>query len=149
MVDYISSLQRGINAAQQAAKNRDEVGSVLENLNEQLKAAFEGKLEIGIFTKLNPLAAFIGFAGGQRKPESQFVGAKNPLAADQSPVELAGWKVDPSGYPIQLTIPEAEIYCENRTALEKGLQELLSQPDVGEKLYLLMARKPKPVVHED
>ncbi|UTL92003.1 hypothetical protein [Pseudomonas fluorescens] len=140
MVDFISSLEKGLDAAKQAESNKTEIRSVFGNLNKQLLSAFDGKLEIHIYTKTNPFAALVGISGGQAKPDYQFIGAKNPLAENKDTVEIAGWKLDPNGYPCKIISDDAEIYCENKEALEQALQHLLSRPDVGEKLYSLMKR---------
>lgn len=146
MVDFLGSLQKGLGAAQQAEKNKSEILSVFHVLNKQLSEAYQGKLSIEIFNRINPFAAIIGFAGAVPKPEYSFVGAKNHLAEDASPIELAGWKIDANGYPCQIITSDSEVYCEDKAALEKALQHLLSRPDVGEKLYTVLNRKLKVVV---
>ncbi|PRA16321.1 MULTISPECIES: hypothetical protein [Pseudomonas] len=149
MVDFIGSLQKGLSAAHMAEKNKLEINSVFSILNEQLFNAFEGKIKVGVYNRVNPFGGLLTFSSNKPKPESQFIGAKNPLAEDQSAVELAGWKIDANGYPCHIITADAETYCENKTALEYGLQYLLSLPDVGEKVLELLARKPKSVVKPD
>lgn len=144
MVDFISSLEKGLGAAQKAERNKAEIRSVFSNLNDQLLQAFDGKLEIHTYTKTNPFSVLVGISGGQPKPDYQFIGARNPLAENKDAVEIAGWKLDPNGYPCKIVSDESENYCENKEALEQALQHLLSRPDVGEKLYSLMKRKLKP-----
>jgi hypothetical protein len=145
MVDFIGSLNRGLSAAQQAEKNRSEIFSVLDVLNNQLLEAFGGKLRIEIYSKTNPFANFVNLTGSETKPLYSFLAAVNPLAASDKPSELAKWKLDPNGYPCQITTVEDELYCEDKTALERAIQDLLSRPDVGEKISSVMKLKLKPI----
>lgn len=140
MTDFIDSFNRGLAAAVQAGKNKQEINSVLETLSEQLSQASDGKLEISVYNKKLPFAFL---SGGDQKVEYQFLAAVNPLAASRVPAELARWKLDANGYPCQIKTSDSELYCEDKAALERALKELISNPDVGEKLYAVMKQKLK------
>lgn len=152
MVDFIKSFNRGLEAAQQAGRNKEEINAVISLLNEQLLKVSDGKLEIDIYTKSQPLAGFFSAMSAMNptaeapKPAYQFLAAVNPLSESKTPIELARWKLDPNGYPCQITTPDSEFYCEDRSALERGLQNLLSDPIVGEKIYSVMRQKLKDAV---
>jgi len=148
MVDFIGSLNKGLSAAQQAERNKVEIYSVFEVLNTQLVQGFDGKLEINTYTKANPFANIGVIINEPPKPGYSFIGAVNPLSETKSPSELARWKLDSNGYPCQIITSEDELYCENKEALERGLQDLLSRPDVGEKIYAVMKQKLKPTKSE-
>ncbi|MBA6091046.1 hypothetical protein H4C81_19470 [Pseudomonas monteilii] len=144
MVNFIESLKKGIDAAQKAEENREEINSVFRALNEQLHEAFEGKVEISTFTKSSPFSALMALSGDVKAAPLTFLGAINPLAEHKAPKELARWKMDPNGYPCQIITSEFEFYCENKQGLENGLQELLSSPIVGEHIYKLIKLPAKP-----
>lgn len=143
MVNFIDSLNKGISAAQKAEENRDEIYSVFRALNEQLHIEFKGKLEISTYTKTNPFSTLMGISGEPKAPYT-FIAAVNPLAESNTPKELAKWKMDSNGYPCQIITQDNELYCENKEGLERGLQELLSSPAVGETIYALIKLPIKP-----
>lgn len=145
MTDFIDSFNRGLAAAVQAGKNKQEIRSVLEALSEQLSQASDGKLEISVYNKQLPFAFL---ASGEQKVEYQFLAAVNPLATSKSPTELAKWKLDAHGYPCHITTSESELFCEDKAALERALKELISNPAVGEKLYAVMKQKLKDAQEE-
>jgi hypothetical protein len=63
--------------------------------------------------------------------------ASNPKVGGSRFKELARWKQAKEGYPCSLTWDKQERQCEDRTALEEALAELLKDPGIGEKLYAL------------
>jgi hypothetical protein len=147
MVDFIGSFNKGLSAAQQAEKNREEIFSVLEILNAQLTEVSAGTVQIDILEKSLPF--FDIMTGPKTGPRSYTIlAAYNPKAADYKPVELSKWKIDPNGYPCLIITQDDEIYCEDKSGLERGLQALISSPAVGEKLYAVMKQKQKPSEQE-
>jgi hypothetical protein len=143
MVDFIGSFQKGLDAAQKAEKNKQEIYSVLRVLNEQLMQVSDGKLEISIYTKSLPLLGLLSVVANEHKGAYSYLAAINPLAEKRDHVELAKWKLDSNGYPLLITTSDYDIYCEDKEAVEKALQDLISNPVVGEKLYSVMKQKPK------
>ncbi|KPN91689.1 hypothetical protein [Pseudomonas nunensis] len=144
MVDFIGSFNKGLSAAQQAEKNREEIYSVLESLNKQLEDASKGTVKIDVLQKTIPLFEMFTNPKTTAKPYS-FLAAFNPLAEIYKPSELAKWALDPNGYPCLITTEEGDIYCEDKSGLERGLQILISSPMVGEKIYSVMKQKLKAV----
>lgn len=146
MVDFITSFNKGLEAAKQAGQNKREIYSVIDVLNEQLSQVSEGKLEIGIYNKTQPFSHFIGIVSSTadaNKPIYQYLAAVNPLSESKAPSEIAKWKFDSNGYPCQISTSDFEFYCEDKAALERSLQNLLSDPTVGEKIYSVMSQKLK------
>jgi hypothetical protein len=81
------------------------------------------------------------------KPYS-VLAAVNPLAENYKPSELAKWKLDPNGYPCLITTEDDELYCEDKSGLERGLQALISSPAAGERIYTVMKQKLKAIDQE-
>lgn len=143
MVDFIGSFNKGLSSAQQAEKNRDEIHSVLEVLNHQLSEVSGGTVKIDILEK--SIAFFDLMASPKDSARTYTIlAAYNPLADSYKPVELSRWKIDQNGYPCLIITPDEEIYCEDKSGFERGLQTLISSPAVGEKLYSVMKQKQKP-----
>ncbi|MGE6473455.1 hypothetical protein [Serratia proteamaculans] len=142
MVDFIESFNKGLSAAQQAEKNKEEIFSVLDSLNKQLAQVSDGKVKIDILQKSVPLFEMFTNPKTTAKPYS-FLAAFNPLAEIYKPSELAKWHLDSNGYPCLITAEDGQIYCEDKSGLERGLQMLISSPEVGEKIYSVMKQKLK------
>lgn len=140
MVDFIGSFNKGLSAAQQSEKNKDEIRSVLEVLNKQLSEVSAGTVKIDILEKSVPFIELMTAPKGGPKTYT-VLAAYNPLADDYRPVELSKWKIDPNGYPCLIITSDEEIYCEDKSGFERGLQNLISSPAVGEKLYSVMKQK--------
>jgi hypothetical protein len=143
MVNFIDSFNKGISAAEKAIANKDEIDSVIEQLSDQLEQATAGKLKISIAEKQMPFNAFTGGISEliNRKTYWAIV-ASNPLASYQ-PKELAEWKFAETGYPCSIVLPDLEIYCEDKAALENALAKMLATPEAGKKLMAVIVQKPK------
>jgi len=140
MTDFIKSFEKGLDAAKTAEQNRNEMKSVFEELNQQLDRSTDGKLYIerrqffknSTFQDLPRLVHF------QEREKYTAVAATNKKIADYKDVELAIWKEDRNGYPCQIIYGDEDIFCEDKTALENGIKNLLRDPSVGDKLYKVM-----------
>lgn len=144
MVDFISSFQKGISAAQDAERNRKEISFVFKELNRQLDEATEGKIEIvrmdfdepskDVFT--NALAAMLN------SKKYRAIAVRHKIHKAFNAKELAKWRQGPAGYPCWLTTSDLDLACENRQALEQGLAALLSSPSAGEAMYQAIKFEP-------
>lgn len=145
MVDFTSSLKKGLDAAKQAEQNRAEVDAVFVELNDQIDAATDHKIAIVRSDIADPSTNVFG-AGLVSLFSEKRVGVlavRNKLDPTYSR-EVARWKQDPFGYPCKISAGEDEMSCENRVALERGLAWLLALPAVGEKVLKAMIHEPKP-----
>lgn len=52
--------------------------------------------------------------------------------------ELAIWKIGQNGYPCKINVSDSQLVCEDKSALESGLEQLLSGPIIGEKLFKII-----------
>jgi hypothetical protein len=149
MADYKEALQVGFAAAKKAEIARKEVLEVLEKLKTEVLAASDGKLlievrkfeepkEIG--SRFMPTVPNLATAYAQALRGKKYYSALmafNPIGEATRFRELARWKEAEDGYPCSLIWGDQEHQCEDRSALEEGLAELLRDPVVGEKLYAL------------
>jgi len=147
MADYIKALNEGFEAAKKADSARKEINQVLEKFREDILAGSKGKLlielkqweeELGTYERIMMGAAIGGSAG---KKTYTALTASNPMAEKKSYKELARWTQSKDGYPCSLIYGKQERQFEDRVALERGLADLLKDPNVGESLYLLINTK--------
>lgn len=138
MVDFKKYLTKGLSAAEKAEANKQEINSVFGELNRQLDEATDGKIEISRvkFYVSNTLADIANLRPRETYPA---IAAKNKRVKECDYKELARWKIDRNGYPCEIIIDHDKMYCEDKVALETNLQQLLSDPTVGDTLYKLMS----------
>ncbi|MDR9425715.1 MAG: hypothetical protein RI567_10590 [Marinobacter sp.] len=139
MADFKKYFTKGLSAAEKAESNKNEIDSIFEELNSQLDEATDGKIEISRvkFYVSNALADIASLM----KPRETYlaIAAKNKKVKGCDYKQLARWKIDRNGYPCVIIIDRDEMYCEDKVALESNLQQLLSDPTVGDTLYKLMS----------
>jgi hypothetical protein len=134
MVNFIESFNKGMSAAEKAIANKDEIDSVFEQLSDQLQQATGGKLKISIAEKQTPLVTFTASLTDIMNRKTYWaIVASNPLTPYQ-PTELAQWKFSENGYPCRIVLPNTEIFCEDKTALENALSKMIATPAAGKKL---------------
>lgn len=147
MIDFTASLQIGLSAAEKAEENRTEISSVFQELNNQLGAHTQGKIQIHraeFYASSNPFRITLF----EKRPTYWALAAQNPLLDDQTSIELAKWKQDPAGYPCEISLTSQSFYCEDKESLESALSELLKDSSVGEVLHKLMTT-PVLSIHQD
>ncbi len=76
---------------------------------------------------------------GQLRPDLAWICARNPLAADESPRQLATWQRAATGYPCTIAYGTRNVTCEDREALTIALNELLEDAWIGSQLELVLA----------
>jgi hypothetical protein len=144
MADFTSSFQKGIDAAKRAEQNRAEVDAVFAELNAQIGASTEQKIEIVRGTVADTVANALG-AGlaalftSKRVPALLVTNKKDP----QHLREIAKWKQDPYGYPCTISVDGDVMHCENRVGLERGLSQLLGSSAVGEAVLAALNHVPE------
>jgi hypothetical protein len=140
MVDFITSFNKGIDAAKTAEKNKKEIDSVFNSLNKQLKLESENTLFLKTETRYinNTFIDINLITTGKSRPTYSAIFASNPQIPDFEDKMLAIWKINRNGYPCVIHIGDNQLVCEDRPALESGLQELLSDPVVGDTLFKII-----------
>jgi len=145
MANFIDSFNKGIQAADQARANKEEIYSVIEELSTQLAGASDGKLKINVVEKTEALNTFALTAKDLFSRKTYFaIVATNPLAANSRAEELARWRIAETGYPCHVILPDTEMYCEDKKALEKALSRLIATPAAGKVLQSVMNQKSVP-----
>ena len=143
MANYIEALNQGFAAAKEAEIARKEIREVLDNLKSEIVKASDGKLLVEVRKVEEPeedvSKTVISRYYGALQPKKYYkaVIATNPKATKQIDKQLAIWKQSKEGYPCSLIWGKKEHQCEDRSALEECLAELLRDPLVGEQLYQL------------
>ena len=140
MADFIEFFHKGINSAKIADKNKDEIQSVFDRLNEQLSSESGGRLHIEPteFSTNSPLEDLSQLLLTQSRETYYVLAVRNPLALDSKANKLATWKMDRNGYPCRIDLDSNRMICEDKAALESNLQLLLSDPIVGDVIYKTM-----------
>ncbi len=142
MLDYVSSLEKGVSAAIAAEDNKKEIRSVFDEFREQVLDGTEGKIEIAIWdlSANTPLQNVVAAIANQPSLRGKYkaIAASNPLAEEHEPKELARWTQDRTGYPCKISFADTEYICEDKESLEHNLSLLLEDPLTGEKLHQLM-----------
>ncbi|WP_296267934.1 hypothetical protein [Pseudomonas sp. UBA6562] len=138
MAKFIESFNQGIHAADLAARNLEEIGSVISQLSDEVEIASSGKIKIEITQQNEPINRFTfqiedAFDGTRYEALTAF----NPVQPEHQE-ELARWKVSDSGYPCRIEFPDSEVFCEDRVSLENALAKLIATPAVGKKLKHLI-----------
>ena len=124
-----------------AIAKKDEIDSVIEQLSDQLQQATGGKLKISIVEKQMPLVGFTtSMEDFLNRKKYWAIVASNPLTSFQ-PKELARWRFSESGYPCRIVLPDTEIYCEDKAALEDALGKMIATPEVGKKLKAVIEQE--------
>lgn len=156
-MNYVKALEEGFVAAKKAEVARKEVEQVLTKLKDDLLAASDGKLlvEVRQFEErpnpaqgnaISPADLVAAMAKDmasayyrslQQPKIYKALAATNPKSSKQVWKELARWKQDEDGFPCALIWGKRERQFEDRESLEEGLADLLKDPGVGEKLYVL------------
>ncbi|MBR9905441.1 MAG: hypothetical protein GYB15_17345, partial [Gammaproteobacteria bacterium] len=141
MVDFKKFLEKGLSAAEKAEANKAEIDSVFEELNQQMDEATNGKIYISRveFYVNSPIADLASLANLRPREKYTAIAAKNRTIQDCEYKQLAKWKIDRNGYPCTIILDRDEMYCEDKTFLEKNLHRLLTDPVVCDQIYKLLS----------
>lgn len=133
MTNFISALKQGLDLAKIAEKNRAEIDGVFLELNEQLKSVSKNRLSIvrlqaGHIPPGSLLRSLVT-KGTDWGLYARFDGDGKVFTH-----HIAAWAQNPSGYPCRVEFSSTSYSCEDKSALERILKLLLSDPIVGEIL---------------
>jgi len=153
MADYGKALEQGIEAAKRAEAAKREIADVFEDLKIQVLAATSGRVLITVKERegMDLMEAMRRMPGLLRIP-SQFVSmeahepyrisACNPTTKQGNDFALAFLELDPAGYPCTISWGDRTNVCRDKEAVSECLAELLTDPTVGQQLYVLTRLKP-------
>lgn len=129
MVDFLSAVKRGIEAADQAAKDREEIAAVFAELNAQLSQATNDTVEISRREVLNAFEAITALSAGRVKEKKWCLVAASKIT--NASTEIAQWEQARTAYPCAIRFADNFFSCTNRQGLERALAMLLQDPIVG------------------
>lgn len=145
-MDFKNSLAAGLQAAQKARNNKEEIFSVIRELSDSIRDYSEGRVSLEItseqklarnqtvitaaasaFTGVNPYINYEALSLITRKDQTKTKEA------------IAEWRLDESdGYPCVISYGSEDVRCRNKEMLVKALNQLMSNASTGEVLLKLM-----------
>jgi len=144
MVDYFEAFKQGLDAAEAADRARKEIDTVFADLNQQLFESTGGKISIERREYEVPKSLWEAISiEFPPKPKEKYwaIVVFNPSVSKSPVKQLARWSIDRAGYPCKIVWGGEDHTCEDGEALENSFAELLRDPLVGEKLYVLLQLK--------
>ncbi|MGO2154589.1 MAG: hypothetical protein ACTH5V_02350 [Serratia proteamaculans] len=155
MKDFKNSVLAGITAAKKAADNRNEINSVIEELNSQIKEVSDDKASFGITsyyrqTNNNALVAFISIAERMTSQKSEQYNALCVFDNEgKNGIEIAEWSQDDYGYPCTIKYNGQKFFCSNKTELEESLAKLLKEVKAGNAILKQISKFDRQLKHSD
>lgn len=146
MVDFLTSINKGIEAAEVAAKNKAEIQSVIDNLDSQIKEFSNGKIGISRVTRyVNSALADLGLITNFKKRDTEDILAIKYISYPAEGTDkIAKYEMSSDGYPFHIYFSDYHYICGDKSALEDALQKLVSDPRVGERIYKAINFSPPP-----
>ncbi|SDR36969.1 hypothetical protein SAMN04490186_5696 [Pseudomonas grimontii] len=146
MANFKNAFDQGLKAAADAAAVIAEINSVFDEVNTEISAASDGKVNIRRETRSDrtSMAALLGlglFSSKQPEPEIKYITyivAINPLAESSNKADIGQVDIDKRGYPCEIKFGGDKYLCEDKKGLERVLSLMLSDPEVGKQLSKLI-----------
>ncbi len=135
MVDFVTSFRKGLNTAEEAINNHNEINAVFEALEEQLHQATSGQLRL-CRKEFFERKATLDFS--QQKEKYWSITAENHQQDDSPVAELARWEPAEAGYPATVNYAGSDHVCHSKEELEAVLCSLLADPRIGDRLFRLL-----------
>ena len=135
MVDFVTSFRKGLNTAEEAIRNHNEINAVFDALEEQLNQATNGQLKL-CRKEFFERKATLDFS--QQKEKYWAIAAENRLLHDSPVAELARWEPSEAGYPANVNYAGSDHICHGKDELEAVLCSLLADTRIGDRLYRLL-----------
>lgn len=149
MSDFKSSLMAGVAAAEKALSAQNEIYSVINDVDAQLKEVYEGKVSFGLgsFYKevkiKNPVQAFS--IGLSRFNEERYPGLAIFDSEGNNGDKIADWSMAETGYPCKISYDGTDVYCRNKEELIKGLLDLLKDVRTGKAILIKINEHDKKI----
>ncbi|HBK4607482.1 TPA: hypothetical protein LLS51_004446 [Serratia marcescens] len=146
MKDYKNSVLLGIAAAKKAADNKEEIKSVIKELNSQIKEVSDKKATFGIIslyrkTDIPAIDAFFNIAQrmSTKKTDKYFAICIFDHEGKNG-IEIAEWLQDDAGYPCTIQYNGQRFFCSNKAELEESFSKLLKEVKAGEAILDQISR---------
>ena len=141
MIDFVTSLNKGFELAQQADENNKEIDAVFAELNRQLNEVYAGKVFIKRNSSENMITKFNNIINGDRYPdhsvninERTVIVATNPTVKMDAGKSIANWSQAVTGYPCSIAFAGQKHICADKESLELAIADLLADPFVAKTL---------------
>jgi hypothetical protein len=153
MIDFVTSLNKGLELAQQADENNKEIDAVFAELNRQLNEVYAGKVFLKRNSSENMIKKFSNLINGERYPdhsvnvnERMVIVATNPTVTMDASDSIANWSQSASGYPCSIAFAGQKHICSDKGSLELAIADLLADPSVAKTLLkVINAKSTEPV----
>ncbi|MCF3429132.1 hypothetical protein [Escherichia coli] len=145
-MDFKNSLAVGLEAAKKARSNKEEIFSVISDLNDSVKELSQGRVFLKVTSekKLAPnqtaLTAVVS-SFTNINPYIDYEALSFVTKREQTEVKenIAVWKINESdGYPCVISYNKRDVSCKDKETLIKALNDLMSDASTGEILLRLM-----------
>jgi len=141
MKNYKESLLAGVQAAKNAERQRQEIDSVIESINEQIKEFSSDKAGFGVVAFYRreessaPESLFPTVAEMFNKYKTvSYLGLGILNHEGKKGIEIATWSKSDSGYPCTITFGGEKYFCSEKAELENVLNYLLKEVKTGEAI---------------
>lgn len=140
MVDFLSSIKMGLNSANRARNEQQEIDGVLNSFNTQLMGFTEGALKLEILEFAEPRGMAPASIDKMLNPDrySALTLVYQPEPGFRK--EVARWHQDQEGYPCSISIAKTKYACADIRSLEKIFALLAASQSFGSHVQDFMDR---------
>ncbi|AHD17268.1 hypothetical protein C163_16450 [Pseudomonas sp. FGI182] len=154
-MNFKESFGKGLDAAAKAQELTNEIDSIFEELDQQIQEASDGKISIfrkSTYESLDSTAsvglgtigaataaATLAASGLLNRKKVTGIFANRPGSKKDS-IQLGTFKIHKKGYPCEIQFGDDRLICEDKKSLEKALNYLLSDVEIGKSLAKIMNR---------
>jgi len=145
MVDYLKSLQMGLEASQEAERNNAEINTVFRKFKDAVSEGTGGAATVKVVSLTEKDNSYIdalslAYSSLKRGPRS-YTAIVVCDRDGKDAIEIARWKVGESGYPVSVGSDSGQNSCHDKESLERSLSMLLQQPSVGSAFSQFMKKQ--------
>jgi hypothetical protein len=140
MINFVDSLNKGLELSQQADENNKEIDAVFSELNRQLNEVYAHKLVVERCVSEPIMQQISDVFNMEDYPDHSAITTnkrmvivvKNPTADIGR--SIANWYQPSTGYPCSIAFSGQKHICEDKESLELAIADLLTNPFVAKTL---------------
>ncbi|MGQ1417613.1 hypothetical protein ACT405_17845 [Acinetobacter baumannii] len=130
--NFLEDIEEGIKASDQAEQNVNEITGLITALEESIKTKYNLELKKRNAVDINNIINSFNSLSKTTNPETIF-----SLSSDSSSLDIMSIKLEDKGYPVKLSYDGQNYFCENLTALQRAISNLLKTAYFGKKIKKL------------
>ena len=139
MIDFVTSLNKGFELAQQADENNKEIDAVFAELNRQLNEVYGGKVIIERYDSIDMAKKLFNILKAETYPDHsvnnrKVIVALNPQSRIDTKKSIANWEQSSTGYLCSIAYAGQKHICADKESLELAIADLLADPFVAKTL---------------